>query len=44
MQREKKGRSTRARIVILLWILAGAGAIGTGRELIYNVWYLLTAL
>ena len=44
MQREGKSRLTRTRIVILLWILAGAGAIGTGRELIYNVWYLLTAL
>ncbi|MFN2240804.1 MAG: DUF58 domain-containing protein [Anaerolineae bacterium] len=44
MQRKGKSRLTRSRIVILLWILAGAGAIGTGRELIYNVWYLLTAL
>lgn len=35
---------TRNRIVILLWILVAAGAIGTGRELLYNLWYLLTAL
>jgi uncharacterized protein (DUF58 family) len=44
MQRKGKARLTRSRLVILLWILAGAGAIGTGRELIYNMWYLLTAL
>jgi uncharacterized protein (DUF58 family) len=35
---------TRSRIVFLLWIVIGAGAIGTGRELLYNLWYLLTAL
>lgn len=35
---------TRNRIVLLLWILVAAGAIGTGRELLYNLWYLLTAL
>ncbi len=34
----------RNRIVFLLWIVVGAGAIGTGRELLYNLWYLLTAL
>ena len=44
MQRKSKARPTRSRLVILLWVLAGAGAIGTGRELIYNMWYLLTAL
>jgi len=35
---------TRSRIVFLLWIIIGAGAIGTGRQLLYNLWYLLTAL
>lgn len=35
---------TRSRIVFLLWIVVGAGAIGTGRELLYNLWYLLSAL
>jgi uncharacterized protein (DUF58 family) len=35
---------TRSRIVFLLWIVIGAGAIGTGREILYNLWYLLTAL
>jgi uncharacterized protein (DUF58 family) len=35
---------TRSRIVFLLWIVIGAGAIGTGRQLLYNLWYLLTAL
>jgi uncharacterized protein (DUF58 family) len=34
----------RNRIVLLLWIVVAAGAIGTGRELLYNLWYLLTAL
>ncbi len=34
----------RNRIVFLLWIAIGVGAIGTGRELLYNLWYLLTAL
>ncbi len=44
MQRKGKARLTRSRTVILLWLVAGIGAIGTGRELIYNLWYLLTAL
>jgi uncharacterized protein (DUF58 family) len=35
---------TRSRIVFLLWIVVAVGAIGTGRELLYNLWYLLTAL
>lgn len=35
---------TRSRIVLLLWVLVAAGAIGTGRELLYNLWYLLTSL
>jgi uncharacterized protein (DUF58 family) len=35
---------TRSRIVFLLWIFIGVAAIGTGRELLYNFWYLLTAL
>ncbi len=35
---------TRSRIVLLLWIVIGAAAIGTGREILYNLWYLLTAL
>ena len=35
---------TRSRIVVILWIIIGAGAIGTGRGLLYNLWYLLTAL
>jgi len=34
----------RSRFVLLLWILMGAGAVGTGRELLYNLWYLLTSL
>lgn len=34
----------RSRFVFLLWVLVGAGAIGTGRELLYNLWYLLTSL
>jgi uncharacterized protein (DUF58 family) len=34
----------RNRIVLLLWIVVAAAAIGTGRELLYNLWYLLTAL
>lgn len=28
----------------MVWIVIGAGAIGTGRDLLYNLWYLLTAL
>ncbi|MCL7451873.1 MAG: DUF58 domain-containing protein [Anaerolineae bacterium] len=35
---------TRSRIVFLVWVAIGLGAIGTGRELLYNLWYLLTAL
>jgi uncharacterized protein (DUF58 family) len=34
----------RSRIVLLLWLFVGIGAVGTGRELLYNLWYLLTAL
>ena len=34
----------RSRIVLLLWLVMAAGAIGTGRDLLYNLWYLLTAL
>jgi uncharacterized protein (DUF58 family) len=34
----------RSRLVFFLWVLVGAGAIGTGRELLYNLWYLLTSL
>ena len=34
----------RSWIVILVWIMAAAAAVGTGRELLYNLWYLLTAL
>jgi len=35
---------TRSRIVLLLWGLLLLGAIGTGRDLLYNLWYLVTAL
>lgn len=35
---------TRSRIVLFLWVAVGLISIGTGRELIYNLWYLLTAL
>ena len=35
---------TRSRIVLFLWVAVGMVAVGTGRELIYNLWYLLTAL
>ncbi|MGC9333936.1 MAG: DUF58 domain-containing protein, partial [Anaerolineae bacterium] len=35
---------TRSRIVFLVWVVIGVGAVGTGRELLYNLWYLLTAL
>ena len=35
---------TRSRIVLILWIVIGAAAIGSGRVLLYNLWYLLTAL
>ncbi|MBN1661231.1 MAG: DUF58 domain-containing protein [Anaerolineae bacterium] len=35
---------TRSRIVLVLWVAVGMIAIGTNRELIYNLWYLLTAL
>lgn len=34
----------RSRIVLLLWLVVGVSAFGTGRELLYNLWYLLTAL
>ncbi len=34
----------RSRIVFLLWIVLAAAAIGSGRSLLYNLWYLLTAL
>lgn len=39
----------RSRIVFLLWLAVGAGAVGTtaigaSHELLYNLWYLLTAL
>jgi uncharacterized protein (DUF58 family) len=29
---------------LLLWLIVGIGAIGTGRDLLYNLWYLLTSL
>lgn len=35
---------TRSRIVLLLWVVLLIGAIGTGRDLLYNLWYLITAL
>jgi uncharacterized protein (DUF58 family) len=35
---------TRSRIVLLLWIVIAVGAIGSGRELLYNLLYLLTSL
>ena len=35
---------TRARIVFLLWLIVAIGALGTERELMDNLWYLLTAL
>ena len=34
----------RSWIVLVIWIITGAAAIGTARELLYNLWYLLTAL
>jgi uncharacterized protein (DUF58 family) len=34
----------RSRIVFLLWIFLLIAAIGTGRDPLYNLWYLLTAL
>jgi uncharacterized protein (DUF58 family) len=34
----------RSRIVFLLWFVIGVGAIGAGRQLLYNLWYLLTSL
>jgi uncharacterized protein (DUF58 family) len=34
----------RSRVVLLLWLVVGISAFGTGRELLYNLWYLLTAL
>jgi len=30
--------------VFLLWFVVALGAVGTGREVLYNLWYLLTAL
>ncbi|MFC2015774.1 DUF58 domain-containing protein, partial [Chloroflexota bacterium] len=33
-----------SRLVLILWVVVAAGAIGTGREVLYNLWYLLTAL
>jgi len=35
---------TRSLAVLLLWVLVAVGAIGSGRELLYNLWYLLTSL
>jgi uncharacterized protein (DUF58 family) len=35
---------TRSRIVFILWIVTGAVAFGSARSLLYNLWYLLTAL
>jgi uncharacterized protein (DUF58 family) len=34
----------RSRIVLLLWVLVAAGAILTHQDILYNLWYLLTAL
>jgi uncharacterized protein (DUF58 family) len=34
----------RSGIVFVLWAVVGIGAIGTGREVLHNLWYLLTAL
>jgi uncharacterized protein (DUF58 family) len=34
----------RSRIVLFLWLVVGVSAFSTGRELLYNLWYLLTAL
>jgi uncharacterized protein (DUF58 family) len=34
----------RSGVVLLLWIIVAVGAFGTGRELLFNLWYLLTAL
>lgn len=42
--REGRIRVKRNRIVLLLWIVVAAAAIGSGRELLYNLWYLLTVL
>jgi uncharacterized protein (DUF58 family) len=35
---------TRNRTVLLLWIAVAVGAIGSGRELLYNLLYLLTVV
>lgn len=35
---------TRSRIVFLLWIVVAVAAVGTSREVLYTLWYLLTAL
>jgi len=34
----------RNRIVFLLWFLVGVAALGTNQELLYSLWYLLSAL
>jgi uncharacterized protein (DUF58 family) len=34
----------RSGIIILLWIVVAIAAFGTGRELLFNLWYLLTTL
>ena len=34
----------RNRIVLLLWVVVAASAIGSGRGVLYNLWYLLTVL
>jgi uncharacterized protein (DUF58 family) len=34
----------RSWIVIALWMVAGAGALLTRRDILFNIWYLLTAL
>jgi len=34
----------RNRIVLLLWLAVAVGAIATGREMLYNLWYVLTVV
>jgi uncharacterized protein (DUF58 family) len=34
----------RNRIVLVLWVAVAAGAVGTGRDMLYNLWYLLTVV
>ncbi len=34
----------RNHIVLLLWLAVAVGAIATGREMLYNLWYVLTAV